>query len=162
VRAAVQQIDPAVPVDLKWPNDLLIEGRKFCGILSEMNAEATRVRHLVIGIGINVNQIKFPAALQEIATSLRMATGETWSRLALPSALLKSLNREYNDFLRQPDAPDSIRRRFEAASSSVRGRRVKIEDHGGFEGVTDGLDARGFLRVRAGDEVRVVLSGTVR
>ncbi len=65
VQAAVQEIDPRVTPDLKWPNDVLIEGRKFCGILTEMNAEVTRVRHVVVGIGINVNQANFPARFAE-------------------------------------------------------------------------------------------------
>ena len=61
-----------VSPDLKWPNDLLIDGKKFCGILTEMNAEPTRVRYMVVGIGINVNQSQFPVELQPIATSLRL------------------------------------------------------------------------------------------
>jgi BirA family biotin operon repressor/biotin-[acetyl-CoA-carboxylase] ligase len=76
VRAAVQEIDSQVIPDLKWPNDVLIDSKKFCGILTEMNAEATRVRHIVIGMGINVNQAAFPDDLQETATSLRLATGK--------------------------------------------------------------------------------------
>ena len=51
VRAAVAEIAPLLLADLKWPNDLLLGGKKFCGILTEMNAEATRVRHLVVGVG---------------------------------------------------------------------------------------------------------------
>jgi len=66
--------------------DVLIEGQKFCGILTEMNAEATRVRHLVVGIGINVNQMSFPAELRSRATSLRIATGREWSRAELCAA----------------------------------------------------------------------------
>ena len=59
VHSAVQDVDSRVIPDLKWPNDVLIHGKKFCGILTEMNAEATRVRHIVVGIGINVNQAEF-------------------------------------------------------------------------------------------------------
>jgi BirA family transcriptional regulator, biotin operon repressor / biotin---[acetyl-CoA-carboxylase] ligase len=162
VQAAVQQIDSQLSADLKWPNDLLIDGRKFCGILTEMNAEATRVRHLVIGIGINVNQAEFPADLQGTATSLRMASGRTWSRTELCAALLKSLDREYRDFRSQADARKSILRRFEEQSSSVRGQKVRIEENGGFDGVTDGLDADGFLRVKTAQGLRTVLSGTVK
>jgi BirA family biotin operon repressor/biotin-[acetyl-CoA-carboxylase] ligase len=162
VYAALEEIDARVAPDLKWPNDLLIEGKKFCGILTEMNAEATRVRHLVIGIGINVNQASFPAELQPIATSLRMATGTHWSRTELCAALLKSLDREYRDLLAQPDARKSILRRFEERSSWARGRQVRIEDPSGFEGVTDGLDGDGFLRVRTAQGMRTVLGGTVR
>ena len=162
MHGAVQQIDSRVTPDLKWPNDLLIDGKKFCGILTEMNAEATRVRYVVVGIGINVNQASFPAELQPVATSLRMATGSEWSRVELCAALLKSLDHEYRELLTKPDARKSILRRFEERSSSAHGRQVQVEENGGFEGVTEGLDADGFLRVRVGQVVRIVLSGTVR
>src|SRR5271156_36248 len=77
VRAAIHQvnsgqINSSVNVDLKWPNDALIDGKKVCGVLAEMNAEATRVRYIVVGFGINVNQESFPKELS--ATSLRLAT----------------------------------------------------------------------------------------
>ena len=87
---------------LKWPNDLLIDGKKVCGILTEMNAEATQVRYIVVGIGINVNQASFPPELG--ATSLRMVTGSEWSRVEVVAALLKSLDREYRNLLESPDA----------------------------------------------------------
>jgi BirA family transcriptional regulator, biotin operon repressor / biotin---[acetyl-CoA-carboxylase] ligase len=162
VHAAVQQLDARVHPDLKWPNDLVIEGKKFCGILTEMNAEATRVRYLVIGVGINVNQARFPEDLRDIATSLKATSGSEWSRVELAAALLKSLHREYRDLLEKPNAHDSILRRFAEHSSYVRNRRVRIEENGGFEGVTEGLDARGFLQVRTAQGLRTVLSGTVR
>jgi BirA family biotin operon repressor/biotin-[acetyl-CoA-carboxylase] ligase len=162
VQAAVRQIDARVSADLKWPNDLLINGKKFCGILTEMNAEATRVRYIVVGVGINVNQPSFPGGLQQSATSLRLATGTEWSRLELCAALLKSLDREYRDLMEQPDARKTILRRFEEGSSSVRGWQVSVSENGGFEGVTEGLDPRGFLLVRTAQGVRTVLSGTVR
>jgi BirA family biotin operon repressor/biotin-[acetyl-CoA-carboxylase] ligase len=162
VHSAVQEIDPRVVPDLKWPNDVLIGGKKFCGILTEMNAEVTRVRYVVVGIGINVNQSSFPADLQPEATSLRLATGTEWSRVELCAALLKSLDREYRDLLETTDVPGSILRRFQERSSSVRGQQVEVEESSSFEGVTDGLDSRGFLRVRTAEGVRTVLSGTVR
>ena len=162
VHSAVEQIDSRVLPDLKWPNDLLLNGRKFCGILTEMNAEATRVRHIVVGIGINVNQTKFPAELQPIATSLRLVSGTEWSRVELCAALLKSLDREYCDLLEKPGAHESILRRFQERSSTARGRRVHVEENGGFEGMTEGLDPRGFLQVQTAEGLRTVLSGTVR
>ncbi len=161
VRSAIQEIDPKVNPHLKWPNDLLLEGKKFCGILTEMNAEATRVRHIVIGVGVNVNQATFPAELHEQAISLRLATGTEWSRVDLTAALLKSLHREYRNFLEEPGTHGSILRRFQELSPSVRGRKVRVEENGGFDGVTAGLDARGFLQVRTAQGIRIVLSGTV-
>jgi BirA family transcriptional regulator, biotin operon repressor / biotin---[acetyl-CoA-carboxylase] ligase len=161
VYAAVQEIDSRVQPDLKWPNDSLLDGKKFCGILTEMNAEVTRVRYIVLGIGINVNQTSFPAELQPLATSLRLETGTEWSRMELCASLLKSLDREYRNLLSGADACDSILRRFQERSSWVRGRQVRIEESAGLEGVTEGLDARGFLQLRTAHGLRTVLSGTV-
>jgi BirA family biotin operon repressor/biotin-[acetyl-CoA-carboxylase] ligase len=162
VKAAIQEVDSRIIPDLKWPNDVLIQGKKFCGILTEMSSEATRVRYIVVGIGLNVNQVSFPNELEQSATSLRQITGTEWSRVELCAALLKSLDREYKELLADPETPAEILRRFEENSSSARDRRVRIEENGGFEGVTEGLDPRGFLRVRSREGVRIVYSGTVR
>ena len=161
VHAAVVETFPGLRCDLKWPNDLLLNGKKFCGILTEMNSEATRVRHLVVGVGINVNQTKFPAELREIATSLKSETGTEWSRVELCAALLKSLDREYRCLLEDADARDAILWRFQEHSSSTCGGRVRVEENGGIEGITEGLDTRGFLRVRTAAGLRTVFSGTV-
>jgi BirA family transcriptional regulator, biotin operon repressor / biotin---[acetyl-CoA-carboxylase] ligase len=166
VRAAVSEVSPQLAPDLQWPNDLMLDGKKFCGILTEMTAEVTRVRHLVVGIGINVNQVKFPAELREIATSLRIATGTEWSRVELCAALLKSLDREYRSLIADAAAREAILRRFEESSSSVRGKKVAIEvgndENGRVTGVTEGLDERGFLRVRTAPGLCTVVSGTVK
>jgi BirA family biotin operon repressor/biotin-[acetyl-CoA-carboxylase] ligase len=160
VRDAVEQVTGLRP-DLRWPNDLLLGGKKFCGILIEMNAEATRVRYAVVGVGMNVNQETFPTSIETLATSLRLETGRTCSRVELAAALLKSLDREYRR-LGDHAAREEMRRRFEQHSSSARGRRVRVEEDGGYEGITEGLDERGFLRVRTESGLRVVLSGGVR
>jgi BirA family biotin operon repressor/biotin-[acetyl-CoA-carboxylase] ligase len=161
VRTAIEQVDSRVTADLKWPNDVLIGGKKVCGILTEMNAEATSVRYIVVGVGINANQANFPKDLP--ATSLRLTTGSEWSRVDLVAALLKSLDREYRQLLEDSDAQESILRRFAENSSWVQGKAVRIEENGSaFEGTTEGLDARGFLQVRTERGVQTVLSGTVR
>jgi len=160
-QSAIREVDSRIPVDLKWPNDVLIHGKKVCGILAEMNAEATRVRYIVVGIGINVNQSNFPREL--LATSLQLTTGSEWSRVELAGALLKSLDREYRQLADDPESKESILRRFAENSSWVLGKRVRIEENGSaFEGTTEGLDPRGFLQVRTPYGVRTVLSGTVR
>ncbi len=167
VAEAIREMDSRVRVDLKWPNDVLIGGKKVCGILTEMNAEITQVRYIVVGIGINVNHERFPEELAGLATSLRLQSGSEWSRVELAAALLKSLHREYRQFLEDVDARESILRRFAARSSWVGGKAVRVDDGGssvesGFEGITEGLDERGFLRVRTAQGIRTVLSGTVR
>lgn len=163
VRAAVAQVQPNLAPDLKWPNDVLIGGKKVCGILTEMNAEATRVRYLVVGVGINVNQASFPPELQTHATSLRLVTGSEWSRVELAAALLKSLDREYALLLAGQDSRRSILKRFTEHSSWVYGKKVRMEENGStIEGVTEGLDDRGFLQVRTSQGLQTIFSGTVR
>jgi BirA family transcriptional regulator, biotin operon repressor / biotin---[acetyl-CoA-carboxylase] ligase len=126
-----------------------------------MNSEATQVRYIVVGIGINVNQASFPPELG--ATSLRMATGSEWSRVEMAAALLKSLDREYRSLLENPDAMPSITRRFVERSSWAYGKKVRIEEtFSAMEGTTAGLDARGFLQLKTAHGVQTVLSGTVR
>ena len=155
-------MDSRVLPDLKWPNDLLIEGKKFCGILTEMNAEATRVRYLVVGIGINVNQARFPVELQ--ADRHVLASGQRHGMVpgGPVRGFAKIARPRISNLLNNPNAHESILRRFQERSSSVRGRQVRVEENGGFEGVTEGLDPRGFLLVRTAEGLRTVLSGTVR
>ncbi len=159
VREAVRKVT-VLECDLRWPNDLLFGRRKFCGILTELNAEVTRIRHAVVGIGINVHQEEFPPDLREIATSLHLESGRTWPRQDLLVALLQSLHREVSALSRE--AAPEILKRLEQASSWVRGKRVRVEEGEGFSGTTEGLDARGFLRVRTANGMRTVFSGGVR
>ncbi len=164
VHRAVKEVT-ALDADLRWPNDLLLNGRKFCGILTEMQAEATRVRHAVIGIGINVLQDRFPEELQALATSLRIESGKEWSRQELLIALLQSLHREtllLTSAQTVQQATADIPARIERISSWIQGKRVIVGDPEEFRGITIGLDARGFLQVRAQEGVRTVLSGGVR
>ena len=163
VASAVEDVTGLKP-DLRWPNDLMIGEKKFCGILTEMNAEVTRVRYAVVGIGINVNQWEFPPDLAEVATSLRIATDREWSRVELTASLLQSLDREYRTLNSGNIASvrADIFRRFEHASSYARGKHVTVDEDGGFEGITAGLDERGFLLVQTDAGMKTVLSGSVR
>ncbi|MGH9715879.1 MAG: biotin--[acetyl-CoA-carboxylase] ligase [Candidatus Acidiferrales bacterium] len=158
--AAAEELD-ALP-DIRWPNDLLAGGRKFGGILTEMHAEPGRVHYAVIGLGINVNQTKMPERLMQIATSLRIETGKSHSRLEVLIRLLRQLDRYYNQFLAEGAAP--ILRRFAQVSSYFKGKRVRITTAvESFTGTTSGLDASGVLRVVRDDGrgTELVLSGDV-
>ncbi len=93
---AIQSTTGITP-EIKWPNDLLIKGKKIAGILTEMSAELEHVRSVVLGIGIDANQTasEFPADIRNIATSLKLATGKSVSRADLAEAVLHELDREY-------------------------------------------------------------------
>jgi BirA family biotin operon repressor/biotin-[acetyl-CoA-carboxylase] ligase len=145
--------------DLRWPNDVLLAGKKCCGILSEMHAEPDRVHFLVAGIGVNVNHASLPAEIAGLATSLRMVTGRTHSRLQLVVRLLHRLDTYYNLFL--AEGPEPIVTRFTEVSSFARGKRVRISTPSeSYIGVTEGLGPHGLLRVRRDDgRLEKVISG---
>jgi BirA family biotin operon repressor/biotin-[acetyl-CoA-carboxylase] ligase len=159
-------------VDLRWPNDLMVAGKKCGGILVETGVglgqgnTAATLRYAVIGIGINLNHVQFPVELETMATSLRIASGMMVSREALLAALLKKLDVEIDRLSQNDDDAHngrSLLERFAASSTWVRGKQVRVDEAGGYTGVTDGLDSRGFLTVAGDDGVRrVVLSGGVR
>ncbi len=158
--AAAEDLD-TLP-DIRWPNDLLVGGRKFCGILTEMHAEPDRVHYAVVGIGMNVNQTKMPDELADIATSLRIETDKVHSRLELLIRLLRHLDRYYNQFLAEGAAP--ILRRFAEVSSYFKGKHVRITTaKESFTGTTAGLEPTGVLRVARDDGrgIEPVLAGDV-
>jgi len=147
--------------DLRWPNDLLLNGKKFCGILTEMHAEPDHVNFVIVGIGLNVNHTRMPEELEPIATSLRIETGRVHSRLELLVKLLRCLERYYNQFLAEGAEP--ILARFAKVSSYARGKRVRISTATEtYAGTTAGLEPNGLLRVEREDgRIQVVISGDV-
>ena len=151
--------ETGIEVDIRWPNDLLAGGRKFCGILTEMRAEPDRVHYAVVGMGINVNQTKMPAELAHNATSLRMVTGRAHPRIDLLIRLLRHLDRYYNQFIAEGAAP--ILRRFAEVSSYYEGKRVRIIAAAEtYVGITAGLEPSGMLRVKRDDgRIQAVVCG---
>ncbi len=132
---AAIQAQTGLSVDLKWPNDLLIGGKKAGGILTEMHAEPGQIRFVIVGIGLNVNQEKFPGELGAIATSLRTETGRPQSRLELLVRLLREFESDYNRFL--ANGATSVIERFTAISSYAQGKRVRVTNGTeSFTGVT--------------------------
>jgi BirA family biotin operon repressor/biotin-[acetyl-CoA-carboxylase] ligase len=163
VQAAIEHVT-TISVDLRWPNDVMLREKKLGGILTELATESGTLLHAVVGIGLNVNQPEFPPDLRQTATSLSIETDREWSRDDLLIALLTAFDREYKALLIDSNARRSIVERFEKLSSYARNSRVEVDDHGAaqFSGVTEGLDERGFLRVRTSEGMRTVFSGGVR
>ena len=159
-RTAIQSATD-LPLDVKWPNDLMVRGKKVGGILTEMHAEPSQVRFVIVGIGINVNQEKFPGELAGVATSLRAESGKRESRLEIVVKLLREFENDYNRFMREGSA--SVVKRFEEVSSYARGKRVQVANGvESFSGVTAGLAPEGLLRVKRDDgELITVVAGDV-
>jgi BirA family biotin operon repressor/biotin-[acetyl-CoA-carboxylase] ligase len=160
VHAAAEAVT-GLNVDLKWPNDLLIGGKKAGGILTEMHAEPSQVRFVIVGIGLNVNQEKFPGELASIATSLRMETGKRQSRMELLVRLLREFESDYNRLLRE--GVSGVVARFETVSSYARGKRVRVSNGSeSYVGTTAGLGPEGLLQVEREDgRMMTVIAGDV-
>ncbi len=151
-----------LPVDIRWPNDLMIRGKKFGGILAEMNAEVGRIQFVVLGLGINVNHSSFPKEIAALATSLKIETGRSWSRIELIGRVLRGLETLYRDLEKRGGT--ALIERWTKSSSYAHGKKVRIVNDGAsMEAETLGLDENGFLKVRRQDgQVETVYSGTVQ
>jgi BirA family transcriptional regulator, biotin operon repressor / biotin---[acetyl-CoA-carboxylase] ligase len=148
-------------VDLRWPNDLLLDSRKTGGILVEAHTEGSAVTFAVVGIGINVHQRSFDPSLSTAATSLDTQAGRRIPRQPLLVSLLKSLERE-TLALANAAAEKTIPKRVEQASTWIRGRKVEVHGPQACNGVTVGLDGNGFLLVRTAAGVVTVQTGGIR
>jgi BirA family transcriptional regulator, biotin operon repressor / biotin---[acetyl-CoA-carboxylase] ligase len=148
-QAAVRQATGLAP-DIRWPNDLLLNGKKLCGILTEMSAEMDRLHAVVIGIGINVNHSAIPEELRSIATSLRLESGKAHSRIQVLAALLRELGQHYQLLLHE--GPLAVVNRWTAVSTYARGKRIVVRAPSGeFHATTAGLESNGSLRIRYDD-----------
>jgi BirA family transcriptional regulator, biotin operon repressor / biotin---[acetyl-CoA-carboxylase] ligase len=143
--------------DLRWPNDVMLGGKKVAGVLAQQADSA-----VIAGVGINVNHSSFPAELAREAISLRLYAGRTFSREDLLAALLPSIDRFAETLVEQ--GREAILRLFANSSSYASGKRVSVQQPGGMiEGVTAGLNASGFLVVRTDDgKDNLILAGGVR
>ena len=147
LRRAIRSVT-GLSAEIKWPNDLLIRGKKVVGILTEMSAEVDRVRHLILGIGVDVNQNadEFPPELRPLATSLKLATGEALCRAELATAILRELDADYARINAGEFA--AVADEWEAACVTI-GRNVTV--HAGnrqFSGRAEALDDDGALLIR--------------
>ncbi len=149
-----------VDARIKWPNDIVTDERKLCGILSEMNSEKRTVHHVVIGVGINMYQQTFPEVLEQTATSIARQTGQLVDRDELVAMCMCRFEEDYATFLATRDM-SGLMERYNAHLVN-RGRDVRIlDDSGEVSGMARGINARGELLVDTADGPRAVSSGEV-
>lgn len=155
-----------LPVQIKWPNDILINRKKAAGILAEISTELDSINYMVLGLGLNVNIPRgsaaggFPAELRKSATSLLIETGRNFSRAALLKCILMDFEHRYNA-ARQDGFRSALRRWRELAG--IIGKEIKIETAGGtIAGTVVELDTDGALVLRdAAGALRRFLSGDI-
>jgi len=142
------QAQTGLSPEIKWPNDLLLRGRKVAGILTELTAELDQVRHVVLGIGIDVNQSAddFPPALRPLATSLRIEGGRSWDRTELAARVLRELDHDYGRVL--SGAFEAVADEWEARCITL-GRAVVVAmGDRRIRGQAEALDDDGALLLR--------------
>jgi BirA family biotin operon repressor/biotin-[acetyl-CoA-carboxylase] ligase len=157
----IESVSGLVPL-LKWPNDLLVEGKKVAGILTEMATMESRVSHVAVGIGINVrhNARDLPEDLQAIATSLRLASGREISRGELAAEIYNRLDRWYGEL--SGGRSEAILTRGRARSAILGSSVDVLAGDERWSGLAVDLDADGALLVQDGrGELRRVVAAEV-
>lgn len=149
-----------LPVKIKWPNDIVISGKKICGILTEMSAEIERISYVVVGIGININNDAFPDNIKDVATSLKIESGHELHRADVVKEVLQAFAEYYEKFAKTGDMTELI---DEYNSMLINaGKKVQILGKDSFVGEAQGIDEEGRLLVK--DEkgnIQAVMSGEV-
>jgi BirA family transcriptional regulator, biotin operon repressor / biotin---[acetyl-CoA-carboxylase] ligase len=151
----------ALKTDIKWPNDILVNEKKLCGILAE-TVETPLGRAVVVGIGINLTKNSFPSEFASIATSVEVAAGQKPALEVVLAALVGSLS-SYYQTLQHPGGPEAITREWCKRSSYSEGKRIKVSyGNESFQGTTRGLECDGALRVETSQgQIKAVRAGDV-
>lgn len=161
VARAVEKATTLIP-SIKWPNDVLINGKKVAGLLNEMSAETDKVNFVILGIGININMTaeQFSADLRHPATSLLLESGKKIDRRAVACSLLESLDELYSLFLSRGHQP--IRDEW-LSRTNVLNRRVSVSSHDtAVCGIVTGIDEYGALLLQCDDgRMEKILAGDV-
>ncbi|MEG2733004.1 MAG: biotin--[acetyl-CoA-carboxylase] ligase [Clostridium sp.] len=150
-----------IKTGIKWPNDIVCDGKKICGILTEMSTELEWINYVVTGIGINVNTKSFPEEIRDVASSLYLMTGEPISRSRLIGAIMEAYERYYDIFITTCDMSKLIE---EYNSRLVNlDNPVKVLQPGHeYTGHSLGINKEGELLVKTDDgEIHQVISGEV-
>ncbi|MCD7885472.1 MAG: biotin--[acetyl-CoA-carboxylase] ligase [Lachnospiraceae bacterium] len=160
VAAACRDICGA-EVGIKWPNDVVAEGKKICGILTEMSCEVDYINYVVIGIGINTGIEQFPSELENTAVSLHTLMGRRPDRARLIAACMEKFEFYYNRFMETQDY--SLLMDEYNALLAGKGGRVRVLAPGNeFEGISEGINPKGELLVRRDDgSVEAIFAGEV-
>lgn len=158
IACALQPLSEAA-LQIKWPNDVEQGGRKLAGVLSESAVEGSKVRHTVVGMGININHepAEIPAELSAVAVSLRMATGRAHRRVPIVAAVLRAFQSRYEAYIngKSMDVIEEFRER-----SGLIGRAVRVtQEHQTYEGTVLDVTAQGSLLILTGSGPRTVTAG---
>ncbi|MFH2054467.1 MAG: biotin--[acetyl-CoA-carboxylase] ligase [bacterium] len=149
----------SLQASIKWPNDILLDGRKLAGILTELTSDGDRVRHIILGIGINCNQTKFPAEIAGLATSLRLALGHAIVRVELLCGFLHTFENLYQQM--QQAGLIALLPQIKA-HSAVLGKRISFRSQAqARSGIAVDIDPSGMLIVESGGAQITLAAGEI-
>ena len=148
-------------VQIKWPNDLVLSGKKICGILTEMQLKDSEIDYVVVGVGINVNTRKFSEELKETATSLYLQSGRMLDREKIVESVVEHFDKTYRQFVEVQDL-SFLREAYNNMLVNV-GREVRVLEPGNeYTAYAQGINSEGELLVRMSDgEKKHVYAGEV-
>lgn len=149
-----------LPVQIKWPNDIVVNGKKVCGILTEMSAQMDYVNYIVIGIGINVSNEEFPEEIKDVATSIYLESGKHVNR----AMLIEKIWEEFEDYYELYEKTQDLSSLVKEYDSYLvnRGQKVRVLDpKEPYEGKAMGITDRGELIVDTWEARRLVSAGEV-
>ncbi|MCX5817069.1 MAG: biotin--[acetyl-CoA-carboxylase] ligase [Proteobacteria bacterium] len=146
---------------LKWPNDVLIHGKKVCGTLLEISTEADMVRFIVVGIGFNINmkEKEIDEMIRNKATSLHIETKKTYERASICGILLSNLDKYYSIFRKKGE--QDICNIWEK-TAQIKGKYLEINQMGEvYRGVSEGIDTSGAMLININGKVKRIIAGDV-
>lgn len=160
VAQALKQ-ETGIEAGIKWPNDLVLNGKKICGILTEMTLKQTKIQAVVIGVGINVGQMNFPKELTDKAASLEMECGIKVQRAPLIARIMECFEKNY-DIYRRDENLAGLKKAYEECLVN-RNQSVRVLDPAGeYDGIARGIHENGELLVELADGTcRQVYAGEV-
>lgn len=160
VAEAIREVCKAEAL-IKWPNDIVLHKKKLCGILTEMNAEASRINYVVIGVGVNVNQEHFSEEIAKKATSIKIETGIFTEREKLIQAITGKFWKNYETFLEAEDLSGMLETYNRLLVNTSREVRV-LEPGNEYTAYAVGVNEKGELLVKTGDgEEKKIFAGEV-
>ncbi len=158
---AMETVTGMSDIMIKWPNDIVRNGKKLCGILTEMRLDNGNIESVVIGVGINVNSTEFDRSIQQTATSLHMECGREINRSELLNIVLINFEKYYNKFLEKRDMSTMMGEYVEKMVNKDREVCV-LDPQGEYKALALGINEQGELLVRKNDGTQVsVYAGEV-
>lgn len=150
-----------IETQIKWPNDLVLNRKKICGILTEMGTELMEIQYVIPGTGINVNQTEFPEEIRNTATSLYLETGKKYHRSHIIAEIMKALEEYYEIFIKTEDM-SALMAEYNAELVNLGNEVCVLDPAGEFRGICEGINEKGGLIVRLPDGTETeVISGEV-